>query len=81
MMKVSMPREVDGNAVPGVVHANAVYAVDEFRRRKRTGNAALREAKGRGLKIHRSGNRRDVVGSDWIQYLTCEKSESVPAPE
>lgn len=55
---------------PGVVHADAVYALDDFKRRMRMKDDALRSAKSKGLKVHDHGTRRYIIGREFIEFLS-----------
>ena len=47
---------------PGVIEAGAVYTLDEFQRRLRLGQHAMREARRAGLRVRRIGRRAYVMG-------------------
>ena len=55
---------------PGVIHDGAAYALDDFRQRTRMGQKAVKEAVKKGLKIKEIGNRRFVLGSDFLTFLS-----------
>jgi hypothetical protein len=61
---------------PGVILENGAYAISEFKKRTGLENAALRSARSRGLIIRQCGNRRFILGRDFLDFLSRE-SESV----
>ena len=54
---------------PGEIRADAIYTLHELQQRTGLGQAALRTARRRGLKIKRIGRRGYVLGRDLIAYL------------
>jgi hypothetical protein len=60
-------------AVDGAIDPAALYRLDEVKSRMGWRDAAFRAAGRAGLKIHRSGKRRYVLGSDLIAFVTRAK--------
>jgi hypothetical protein len=58
------------NGCPGVIKADELYTLTEFKRRVGLGDSALRKARRRGLPVYREGGRAFVFGRDWIKYVT-----------
>jgi len=58
------------NQSPGEIFLNAIYRVDELKRRMGWKDAAFRSARRSGLKVCRSGGRAYVLGKDLNDYLT-----------
>ena len=56
--------------VPGAILSDALYRLDEAAARLGWGGHALRAARRRGLKIHRSGKRGYVTGRDLLSFIT-----------
>jgi hypothetical protein len=66
---------------PGVIHDGAAYALDDFRQRTRMGQKAIREAIKRGLRVTEVGNRRFVLGKDFLLFLSgVEQAGSSSGP-
>jgi hypothetical protein len=59
---------------PGIIQPDSIYRIDEACTRLGWGDHALRAARRRGLKIHRSGKRNYVLGSDLLAFITKEKA-------
>jgi hypothetical protein len=57
---------------PGYVQADALYTLQELSRRLQLGVSALRQARRRGLVIHRVGRRGYVLGRDLIAWIEKE---------
>ena len=53
----------------GVIDADQVYSLGEFRRRTGMGVWALRSARKRGLKVRYTGGRGFVCGQDFLEFL------------
>lgn len=53
----------------GTILADAVYAYEDFQRLTGQGRAALRSFRMKGLRVIRAGNRRYVIGGDWLKFL------------
>jgi len=54
---------------PGAILPDALYRLDEAAARMGWGAHALRAARRRGLKVHRSGKRGYVVGRDLLSHV------------
>ena len=54
---------------PGVVAADSVYTLEEIQVRLKLGDAAMRQAKRKGLTVRSIGRRRYVLGRDLIAWL------------
>ncbi len=61
----------------GPIHADAVYGFEQFQKRTGQGRTALRSFRMQGLRVIRAGNRRYILGSDWIEFLKQHASRSV----
>jgi hypothetical protein len=57
---------------PGAILPEALYRLDEAAARMGWGAHALRAARRRGLKVHRSGKRGYIAGSDLLAFVTRE---------
>ncbi|MDA0808208.1 MAG: hypothetical protein O2945_08900 [Planctomycetota bacterium] len=57
------------DAVPGVIHPDDVYRLDEFLNRMQWGKHAWQTARRRGLKPCYAGGRAYVRGADLIRHL------------
>ena len=57
-------------AGPGAILSDALYRLDEAAARLGWGGHALRAARRRGLKVHRSGKRGYVTGRDLLDFIT-----------
>ncbi len=54
------------------VAADEVITLDELSARLGLGTAAIRTARGKGLRVRRIGRRKFVVGRDLIAYLEAQ---------
>ena len=54
---------------PRTIEAGVVYGLDEFKKRSRFGNHAMRTACRNGLKVRYVGGRGFVLGDDFLAYL------------
>jgi hypothetical protein len=54
----------------GSIDLHALYRLDEVKARMGWRDAAFRAAVRAGLKVHRSGKRLYVLGSDLIDFVT-----------
>ena len=61
----------------GSIHADAVYGFEQFQKLTGQGRTALRSFRMQGLRVIRAGNRRYILGSDWIEFLKQHASRSV----
>jgi hypothetical protein len=64
------PTERPAPPVPGAIFPDALYRLDEACLRAGWGGHALRQARRRGLKIHRCGKRGYVAGADLLAFIT-----------
>lgn len=53
----------------GPILAGAIYPLRTFKQLTGLSSSALRQAKRRGLKIHKVGRREFIRGADWDSYL------------
>lgn len=62
---------MEASSTPGVINANELYILDEFKARMRLGSWAMRQARQGpdGLRVHKIGLRKYVKGSDVLAYL------------
>ncbi len=63
-----------GGSIPkapsaGSIESGHVYPIDDFKRRTRWSDAALRTARRNGLTVTRAGNINFVAGDDFLAYL------------
>ena len=56
--------------LPGTIQPDTLYRFDEAAARLGWGEHALRAARRRGLKVHRSGKRNFILGSDLLAFIT-----------
>ena len=54
---------------PGVIKADELYTFPEFKKRTGLGQAAIREAKKRGLVVRQIGRNKYVLGADIIEFV------------
>ncbi len=59
----------------GEITPEALYRLDELRARMGWRDAAFRAAVRAGLKVHRSGKRVYVLGSDLVAFVTKREVE------
>lgn len=57
------------HGTPGAILPDALYRLDEAAARMGWGAHALRAARRRGLKVHRSGKRGYIVGRDLLSHV------------
>lgn len=55
--------------MPGEVHPEVLYRVDELKGRMGWSDSALRAARRRGLVVRREGKRAYILGEDVIAYI------------
>jgi len=60
----------------GEIRADAMYTLDELKRRSQLGTAALRTARRNGLPVLRIGRRSYVSGGSFIQWPMRTPAES-----
>lgn len=70
---------VQGRA-PQVIRADEAYSVAEFRRRVGLGDNSFRHARKAGLRVVMFGQKRWVLGSDWLAFLKTRADDSA-APD
>jgi hypothetical protein len=58
------------HASNGVIRADELYTIDEFKKRLGIRDATLRSARRAGLCIKYLHGRAFVLGQDWIGYVT-----------
>jgi hypothetical protein len=63
-------------AVSGVIRADEVYTLAEFKKRTGLSKHALRSARAKGLRVTYPGNRGQIAGSDWLDYLRSRPAGS-----
>lgn len=63
-------------ATVGVIDANSIYTVAALKDRLDVGDAWLREARRRGLRVRYSGRRAFVIGADLADYLRQPEDSS-----
>lgn len=54
------------------IRADEVYTLAEFMRRVGFKEGAMKEARGRGLRVTYTSTRAFVRGRDWLEYLDRE---------
>ncbi len=62
----------DSETGTGSVRLDAIYTVEEFKRRLRWSDSTLRAARRRGLRVLRTGKRAFVAGNDFHDFLLKE---------
>lgn len=74
MLATSHPKTSSDSAAtsPGFILPDALYRVDELRRRMGWKDAAFRAARRRGLVVRRVGKRVFVIGSDVIAFVISQ---------
>ena len=60
----------------GTIYADAVYAYENFQHLIGQGRAGMRSLRMKGLRVIRAGNRRYVIGGDWLMFLQQIASDS-----
>lgn len=53
----------------GVIRADEIYTLREFKRRLQITSATLRSARQAGLPVYYAHKQGFIFGSDWIDYL------------
>ena len=66
------PKEGGSPIVQGAILLDALYRLDEAAARMGWGAHALRAARRRGLRVHRSGKRGYITGKDLLAFVTQE---------
>jgi hypothetical protein len=69
-VKLALPAAV------GVIDASSIYTLDAMKDRLGVGDAWLREARRRGLRIRYRGRRAFVIGADLADYLRQPEDNS-----
>jgi hypothetical protein len=55
--------------VSGVIQADSLYTLEEFKKRLQVKDATLRAARRAGLQIRYLHGRAFIIGRDWIEYV------------
>ena len=78
MQKPTRPRTSADKppATPGAILPDALYRLDEAAARMGWGSHALRAARRRGLRVHRSGKRGYITGRDLLAFVTREGGDA-----
>lgn len=76
-VQLTTKRERRGGSVPkapsaGPIEAGTAYPLDDFKRRTRMGDAAIRTARRNGLTVTRVGGIAFVQGDDFLTYLRSQ---------
>ncbi len=58
---------------PGAIVRDAMYSLPEIKSRLGISDSGLREARRKGLPVHRLGKRGFVSGSDLIDFVTRDR--------
>ncbi len=70
---MSKPKRSDNGKSDGAastIERGVVYPLDEFKRRTRLGDFAMRQMRRKGFPVRQVGCRRFVLGDDWIKWLS-----------
>lgn len=67
-----------GAKVETTINRDTVYSLAEFMKRTGLARAAVRNARKAGLVVRRCGNRKFLLGSDWIEFLADDKRADIP---
>lgn len=72
MKNGASPRGVEHRAaIPsGVIRADELYTIDEFKKRLGIKDSTLRAARRAGFSISYLHGRAYILGKDWITYVT-----------
>ena len=60
----------------GSIQADSAYGFEEFQKLTGQGRTALRSFRMQGLRVIRAGNRRYILGRDWLNFLESIASKS-----
>lgn len=63
------PKQSKGTSGLGSIQADAAYPYEEFQRLTGQGRTAMRSFRMQGLRVIRAGNRRYILGRDWMRFL------------
>lgn len=63
-----MPR-LTNTSVPGEIHANVLYRLEEIQKRANFGSMAMRTARHKGLPVLYMGGCGFVYGEDFIKFV------------
>lgn len=58
----------------GPIEANVAYPLETFKRKSGLRDWALKTARRNGLRVRTCGNRRYIIGADWLAYLSTLES-------
>ena len=72
--KSSRPTGPREKSSPGVIRADEVYTLAEFKRRMGLRDAALRSARNGGFQVYYEHGYAFVEGINWIEYLRSTAS-------
>ena len=64
-----MPAKSTAQQLPGVISADEIYSLGEFKARMKMGAHAVRQARRRGLPIKMVGRNAYVCGADWLEFV------------
>jgi hypothetical protein len=76
-----MAAAATAQAPPLTIERDKLYPLAEFARITHFGRHAMRQARRRGLKVHYSGNRAFVNGTDFFAYLDSADGADAKAHE
>jgi hypothetical protein len=68
----------DQSQVPSVIQADAIYTLDEFKKRQNIKSATIRAARRAGFLVRHIHGKAFVIGQDWIDHVRTNCNESTP---
>lgn len=71
-MAKSPERPIEDDRYPGIVTAGCVLTLEEFRRRMRMTQSALKAARRHGLPLKKIGKRLFIMGEDFVEYARAQ---------
>jgi hypothetical protein len=57
------------SSTSGMIQADALYTLEEFKKRLRVKDATIRTARRAGFRVKYLHGRAFVLGRDWIEYV------------
>jgi hypothetical protein len=69
MKDAQKPTQPKGASALGCIQADAAYPYEEFQKLTGQGRTAMRSFRMQGLRVIRAGNRRYILGRDWLAFL------------
>lgn len=71
-------RPASRNPVYGTIKRDEVYTLDQFIRLTGLGASAIRDAERSGLETAFIGNRKQISGEAWLEFIKKRRKEKSP---